>query len=314
MLDLSKAFDSINHEILTHKLNLLGFSSSACNLINFFSDQRIQKTVVNNYESDWIELHQGVPQGTILGPLLFNLYINDLRTNIPENCEIIQYADDTMLFTADSNLDTACSNIEKGIEKTTEYFQSHFFEVNADKTDLLILNKPIHNTLTEKKSIKVSNESIIPSSNIKYLGVILDRNLTFQDEVKSILQKMAFGIKTINSIKNCLPINTRLLLMKAIIVTHIHYPAVLLSGISSSLLISLEKQLSWGVKICFNRRKYDRSSDLKFDHGILPVKFLLDQIAICFLWRIFHNMKPAYFSITYPTNSFCINKRTSLAF
>ena len=124
---------------------------------------------------------------------------------------------------------------------------------------------------------------------------------------------MAFGIKTINSIKNCLPINTRLLLMKAIIVSHIHYPAVLLSGISSSLLISLEKQLSWAVKICFNRRKYDRSSDLKFDHGILPVKFLLDQIAICFLWRILHNQKPAYFSIPYPTNSFCINRRNSLA-
>ena len=173
--------------------------------------------------------------------------------------------------------------------------------MNADKNDLLILNKPIHNTLTEKKSIKVSNETIIPSSNIKYLGVISDRNLTFQDEVKSILQKMAFGIKSINSIKNCLPINTRLLLLKAIIVSHIHYPAVLLSGISSSLLISLKKQLSWAVKICFNRRKYDHSSDLKFDHGILPVKFLLDQIAICFLWRIFHNLKPAYFSITYTT-------------
>ena len=62
MLDLSKAFDSINHEILTHKLNLLGFSSSACNLITSFLDQRIQKPVVNIYESDWIELHQWVPQ------------------------------------------------------------------------------------------------------------------------------------------------------------------------------------------------------------------------------------------------------------
>ena len=131
MLDLAKAFDSINHEILTHKLNLLGFSSSACDLITSFLDQRIQKTVVNNYESDWIELHQGVPQGTILGPLLFNLYIKDLRTNIPENCEIIQYADDTMLFTADSNLDTACSTIEKGIEKAIEYFQSHFLKMRC---------------------------------------------------------------------------------------------------------------------------------------------------------------------------------------
>ena len=126
MLDLSKAFDSINQEILTHKLNLSGFSSSACNLITSFLDQRIQKSVDNIYESDWIELHQDVPQGTILGPLLFNLYINDLRTNIPEKREVIQYADDTMLFTAESNLDTAFYTFERGIEKAFKYFQSHF--------------------------------------------------------------------------------------------------------------------------------------------------------------------------------------------
>ena len=101
--------------------------------------------------------------------------------------------------------------------------------------------------------------------------------------------------------------------MKAIIVSHVHYPAVLVSGKSSSLLIFLEKQLSWAVKICFNRRKYGRSSDLKFDHGVSPVKFLLDQIAICFLWRIFHSLKPAYFSIPYSTNNFCISRRTSLS-
>ena len=122
MLDLSKAFDSINQEILTHKLNLSGFSSSACNLITSFLDQRIQKSVDNIYESDWIELHEEVPQGTILGPLLFNLYINDLRTNIPEKREVIQYADDTMLFTAESNLDTAFYTFERGIEKAFKYF------------------------------------------------------------------------------------------------------------------------------------------------------------------------------------------------
>ena len=167
-LDLSKAFDSINHGILTHKLNLLGFSSSACNLITSFLDQRIQKTVVNNYESDGIEFYQGVPQGTMLGSPLFNPHINDLRTNIPETCEKIQYADDTMLFTAVSNLDVACSTIERGIEKAIEYFQSHFLKVNADKTDLLILNKNIHNTLTEKSP---SNSQMKLSSHHQILNI-----------------------------------------------------------------------------------------------------------------------------------------------
>ena len=98
LLDLSKAFDSIDHTYLKQKLRGLNFPEEAIEMINSFITNRSQKTIVNNTESDWITLEQGVPQGTVLGPLIFNLYINDLNKQIDKTCKIVQYADDTLLF------------------------------------------------------------------------------------------------------------------------------------------------------------------------------------------------------------------------
>ena len=100
--DLSKAFDSINHTILLRKLKCLGFNDLLLKILTSFLSGRMQRVVVNDETSDWIQLHHGVPQGTILGPLLFNLYLNDLEL---KTCEIIQYADDTVLLTSHCDLD-----------------------------------------------------------------------------------------------------------------------------------------------------------------------------------------------------------------
>ena len=87
---------------------------------------------------------------------------------------------------------------------------------------------------------------------------------------------MACGIKTLQSIKKPLPVKTRLLIMHALVISHLHYPAIVLKGRSANLMISMEKQLSWAVKTCCDRAKHDSSSDLKQKHNILPVTMFLD--------------------------------------
>ena len=103
---------------------------------------------------------------------------------------------------------------------------------------------------------------------VKYLGIYLDQSLNFQEEVKNILRKMAMGIKTLNVIKHPFPVSTRILLMNALILSHLHYSSVVIQGISNNLTVSLEKQLSWAVKSCFNRKKIGSSADLKLKFGI----------------------------------------------
>ena len=140
------------------------------------------------------------------------------------------------------------------------------------KTELIVFSKKKHSRKKDEKyTITLDDKIIEEKTNVKYLGVVLDQFLTFQDEIKNILRKMACGIKTFQSIKKPLSVKTRLLIMHALVISHLHYPAILSSGISAYLMISLEKQLSWAVKTCCDRAKYDSSSDLKVKHNILPV-------------------------------------------
>ena len=178
------------------------------------------------------------------------------------------------------------------------------------KTELIVFSKKHSRKKDEKYPITLDDKIIEEKTNIKYLGVVLDQFLTFQDEIKNILRKMSCGIKTLQSIKKPLPVKTRLLIMHALVISHLHYPAILLSGISANLMISLEKQLSWAVKTCCDRAKYNSSSDLKLKHNILPVTMFLDYKILCHFWKIQYQLLPAYYNIEYDNHQIDINTRT----
>ena len=105
---------------------------------------------------------------------------------------------------------------------------------------------------------------------------------------------MACGIKTLYSVKSFLPDKTFLMLLNSLVISHIHYPAILINGMSQNLITTIEKQLKWGVKACFNRRTFDSFSDLKLKHNIFPIRILLDLKAITYFWKHQNNLLPAF--------------------
>ena len=113
-------------------------------------------------------------------------------------------------------------------------------------------------------------------------------------EVQNILRKMATGIKVLYSIRNILPEKARLLLLNSLVLSHLHYSSNLINGISQNLRLTLEKQLSWAVKACFHKKKYDSSRDLKLQYKISPVGLFLDLQAVLYFWKYPNDLLPAF--------------------
>ena len=137
LMDLSKAFDTINHELLIAKLDAYGLDRQSLKIILNYLQDRWQRIKINTNFSSWSQLLQGVPKGSVLGPILFNIYLNDLFSMISD-CEVCNYADDTTPFVCDRSLKNTLLRLEHETETIICWFESNYMKLNTDKCHLMI--------------------------------------------------------------------------------------------------------------------------------------------------------------------------------
>ena len=174
LMDLSKAFDCMNHELLLAKLSAYGFKKSALELIHNYLKNRWQRVKINNKFSPWEELLLGVPQGSVLGPILFNIYLNDLMWFITEG-DVCNFADDTTLSVCDKDLHLVLKSLEKDSSHAINWFKLNYMKLNPDKCKLIVAGRKDHQV-----SIKVGESDVKENSWVKLLGVHIDNKLTFR--------------------------------------------------------------------------------------------------------------------------------------
>ena len=138
LMDLSKAFDCIPHEHLTNKLTAYGLSSSATMLISNYLSNRNQRVKIGNTTGSWLEIAKGVPQGSILGPLMFNIFINDIFLCV-KGCSIYNYADDNTISAAHRNIDDLLSMLENASKQAIDWFEYNYMLANPNKFQAIIL-------------------------------------------------------------------------------------------------------------------------------------------------------------------------------
>ena len=184
-LDLSKAFDTLNHDILINKLNSYGIRGLANSWIQDYLSERKQYVVYNGESSSYSSILCGVPQGSILGPLLFLLYINDLP-RCSDLLHFILFADDTnILF---SHHDPKCLEtiLNKELAAISNWFKLNKLSLNIKKTNFMIFKNKYNNKPDLDLKIIIENNSIVQVSTTKFLGVLIDDNLSWQSHTTHI--------------------------------------------------------------------------------------------------------------------------------
>ena len=193
LTDLSKAFDCLEHELLIVNLNAYGFHLSALKLIHDYLSNRKQRTKINSRYSTWHDILFGVPQGSILGPLLFNIYLIDLFFVI-EDTDIASYADDNTPYLTDDTIEGVIKTLEVS-KKIFKWFDDNLMKRNADQCHLLI-------STNETVKIKVGNYDITNSKCEKLLGVNFDHKLNFDKHLSELFKK---ACKKINALSRITP-------------------------------------------------------------------------------------------------------------
>jgi hypothetical protein len=316
--DLRKAFDTCNHDILIKKLRKIGVANMELNWFISYLSGRTQFVYLNGIESNKLEIKKGVPQGSILGPLLFLIYINDL----PECSALIAllFADDTTLLASGDSLQELVSLVNLEFKKVVSYFRSHQMSLHPAKTKFIIFNatENVISNLDPSIFIDSNNENenfvhlktpierISVNSNvpaIKFLGVYLDPKLNFNYHIMQIVKKISKSLYVIQSTKNLLSEKSLKSLYYALVHSHLIYGINVWSCTSIANINTLTKLQKKSIRI-ITRSAYNSHTEPLFKAtGILPLNYLISFFKILFMYDFKNNLLPVSFCNTWSTNA-----------
>ena len=195
--DISKAFDRVWHKGLLFKLKSYGISGNLLDWFTNYLDNRQQRVLVDGKTSKWVKINAGVPQGSILGPLLFLIYINDITTNIRSNIKL--FADDTSLSIIVDNPALAAQTLNIDLNKINEWAKTWLVDFNPKKTESLLISRKFNRQ--HHPTLYMNNEPIIEVTSHKHLGVILSSDGTWHEHINEIVSKAWKRINVLRKFK-----------------------------------------------------------------------------------------------------------------
>ena len=221
-IDLEKAFDTVNHNILCEKLRYYGFRGNVNNLIQSYLANRKQYVSLNGFDSETKKITCGVPQGSSLGPLLFLIYINDFRLCL-DKTESGHFADDTFIVYSSNKAKTIETIFNTELKSVSTWLRLNKLSLNTGKTELIFFHSKRHTLNYDGIYINFNGKRLIPVDHIKYLGMFIDKYLSWDYHVQQLSKKLSRANGILSKLRYSSPIGVRLLVYYAIFYSHLIY-------------------------------------------------------------------------------------------
>ena len=246
-IDLQKAFDSLDHGILLAKLSNYGFRGPIYNIMVDYLSNRSQYVYVNGNRSDIAKITTGVPQGSVLGPFLFLVYINDLPQILGNDNKMALFADDASIIKSEK---TNC-NMQNDLDKICDWFNYNKMSLNTSKCETMSFGNNYQNTLT------VQNEAMPRNTCCKYLGVLIDSKLTFRDHLIYVVKKLNKFCGLIYRVRDIYPIKCLLLFYNAYAKSVICYGLLVYGRAAKTNLTKIEMAQRRIIRAILFKKKFD---------------------------------------------------------
>ena len=307
-LDFSKAFDTIDHDLLVAKLRHTGLSSNVLSFLESYLSSRSQQVMLNQYMptvSSTREVKRGVPQGSVLGPLLFSIYVNDLPS-VCHNCRVYMYADDTQLVKdfVIGRAESAKCEMASDLLRLTAWADAHGLQLNPAKSSLVVVGSPALRQQLSSFVISWGSASLSMQPTVKILGVTFDSSWCFEQYV-AVLCRSAFArLRFLYPSRRILSTHIKLSLCQSLVISLLDYADVVYGPCLTTRLSAIVQRIQNScLRYSYNIRKFDHISPLFLRSGWLKVRQRWILHLCCIVHKVLHSETPIYLNELLCSNS-----------
>ena len=301
MIDLKKAFDTCNFDILLKKLSHYGFRGISNLWFENYLKGRLQFTYINGVKSNLNTMLTGVPQGSVLGPLLFLILINDL-SNVSNKLLSLLFADDTTFQISSNNVKELFNTANEELEKASSWFQANKLTLNVSKTKYILFRKKNQKVDFSDIELRINGQQIerigegCKSESFKFVGIHLDEYLSWDPHIQHVRGKLASANFALSKVKNLFPTSIKKNIYNSLFKSHLEYGLPCWGSVKQSKLKSLHILQKKSIRHIAGKRARDHTNPLFRSLELLKFQDLIEYQSSCFMYKYFNKKCPSSFT------------------